>query len=513
MHPSRPQPLSLQLALVSLVSILSLGALCGVGVVCLRQLSRVSSTALHGEMELFDNTEALQDLLYQKGFVAYYMLTGEREWLVQLERSRDAFARWLERAQSGSGPSEARQILLHIAGEYGAFDETRRQTLAALEAGKRDEALQSLKSSYTHHQTLLFLCQRFSQVGHRHAQDEMALTQRSLSQRTAALLLASVAGILASLAMGYLLARRIGKPIYELQLQVASAVQKTSLQVVPGRDGLDALGDHMAALLRKLEETDAGILAQRQRLIQSEKMSAIGEVAAKLAHEILNPLAGMKAAVQLLLRAPGGEAMDLHPTANALDREITRVDQLVRRLINYAKPLTPRLQPCTVRRLFDAVSEAMRTEMERTGTQLAREEAPDLPTLELDPLLMTQALVNLVTNAFQATPPGGQVRLCARRLTHLGKEHLSLQVLDEGPGLSSEQQAKLFHPFFTTKPKGHGLGLAVTQNIVMEHGGEVTAHSRADGPGAQFEILLPLSPSPSSSAVPLEAHEPPLNSR
>jgi hypothetical protein len=212
MAPLRSWTLSVQLALVSLVSILSLSAVCGVGVVSMRQLSRIGSTALHGQLELFDNTEALQDLLYQKGFVAYYMLTGEREWLVQLERSRESFARWLERAQSGAGPSESQQVLLLIASEYGAFDETRRQTLAALDAGQREEALLRLKRSYSHHQRLLLLCQRFSQLGHSHAQSEMALTQRSLSHHTFVLLLSSIAGILASLAMGFLLARRNAPP-------------------------------------------------------------------------------------------------------------------------------------------------------------------------------------------------------------------------------------------------------------------------------------------------------------
>jgi len=491
----RPQSLSLQLALACLVSVLALGAVCGVGVISLRQLSGISSTALQGQMALFDNTSSLQELLYQKGFVASYMLTGEREWLIQLERSRQSFAQWLERAQSESGPSEGRQSLLQIAGEYGALDEVRKQAIDAFEAGQREEAQALLKRSHEYSQRLLTLCQEYSLLGRNHAQRELTLAQSSLRQRTALLILASIAGILASLTMGFLLARRIAKPIYELQLQVASAVQKTRLSVVPDRAGLEALGDHLAALLRKLEETDSAILEQRQRLIQHEKLSAIGDVAAKLAHEILNPLAGMKVAVQLLLRNTSGgrfAACEVEETAAALDREISRIDQLVRRLINYAKPLAPRRQACRLSALLGSVCDAVKTELDHAEVQLVRDEVAELPPVEVDPLLMTQALANLVNNAAQASPKKGVVTLRARRVFHLSQDSLAIEILDEGNGIPAESQAKLFHPFFTTKPKGHGLGLAITRNIILEHGGQISAANREDRPGALFSVLLPL---------------------
>lgn len=496
MEPLRPRSLSLQLALASLVSVLALGAVCGVGVVSMRQLSVLSRTALQGQMDLIGNTSGLQELLYQKGFVASYMVTGDRDYLAQLDRSRTSFAHWLEHAQDGGGPAEVRQSLLRIAREYGAHDQERRQIIDAFDGGKLEEAKALLTRSYASNQRLLSLCHEYTRLGEQYAQRELALTQSSLRQRTEQLLLSSIAGILASLAMGYLLARRIARPIYELQLQVASAVQKTRLSVAPGRAGLESLGDHMAALLRKLEETDAAILEQRNRLIQSEKLSAIGDVAAKLAHEILNPLAGMKAAAQLLLRSSRAERLtpsEVAETASALDQEISRVDQLVRRLINYAKPLSPRREPCQIETIFDAVSDATKGEVARGEVRFLRELAPDLPAVEVDPLLLTQALVNLVVNAVQAAPPKSTVQLVARRQTHLGQEHVAIQVLDEGLGISPESQEKLFHPFFTTKPKGHGLGLAMTQNIIMEHGGQIAARNRDGHRGALFEVMLPLS--------------------
>jgi hypothetical protein len=301
----------------------------------------------------------------------------------------------------------------------------------------------------------------------------------------------SIVGALASLLVGFLWARRITKPIYELQVQVESAAERTRIQVAPGRAGLDALGDQVGALVEKLEETDAALAEHRRRLIQSEKLSAVGELATKLAHEVLNPLAGMKAAVQLLAR----QGVDAE-TAEALNREITRVEALVRRLVNFSRPLAPRGEVTTVESLLDAAVEAAQPALARHGVAVERRADAGLPPVEVDPLLVTQALVNLLTNAAEAMGPdgGGAVELRAARAVVLGRDEIAIRVTDRGPGLSDGDARELFKPFFTTKRDGHGLGLAISQNILLEHGGRIVARNRPreEGRGAVFEVQLPI---------------------
>jgi signal transduction histidine kinase len=199
----------------------------------------------------------------------------------------------------------------------------------------------------------------------------------------------------------------------------------------------------------------------------------------------------MKAAVQLLAR----QGVDAE-TAEALNREITRVEGLVRRLVNFARPLAPRGEVTTVESLLDGAVEAAHPALARHNITVQRRAEAGLPPVEVDPLLVTQALVNLLTNAAEAMAGdgGGAVELSAGRALVLGRDEIAIRVADRGPGLSDGDARELFKPFFTTKRDGHGLGLAISQNILLEHGGRIVARNRPheEGHGAVFEVQLPI---------------------
>jgi signal transduction histidine kinase len=178
-----------------------------------------------------------------------------------------------------------------------------------------------------------------------------------------------------------------------------------------------------------------------------------------------------------------------------LNREITRVEGLIRRLVDFSKPLAPRVEVTTVDTLLDAATDAAQPVLERHAVTIDRKEDADLSPIEVDPLLFTQVLVNLLVNAAEAMAPGGgHVELSARRTRVLGHDEIAIRVADHGPGISDAHLAELFKPFFTTKSGGHGLGLAVSQNILLEHGGRIVAANRPpqEGKGASFEVQLPV---------------------
>jgi two-component system, NtrC family, sensor kinase len=494
---SRAIGLSARLALASLGTAIAIGIVCAVGLSSLENTAAVARVAVGQQLALIDDAAAMSAFQYQKGFVAEYLLTGNREWLAELQTSRPAFESWLAGAHAKTANPSSAKLLDDIQNEYAAYDRARKMAITLYDSKRVDEARVMLEGNHVRSQRLRDLFHDFGRTARQDAERALADTERSVGRLAHLLVGTSIAGAIASLLAGFLWARRITKPIYELEVQVQSAAERTRIQVTPGRAGLESLGEQVRALVEKLEETDAALAEHRRRLMQSEKLSAVGELAAKLAHEVLNPLAGMKAAIQLLARqgsvVPGGaEVVD---TAEALNREITRVEGLIRRLVDFSKPLAPRVEVITIETLLDAATDAAQPVLGRHAVTVERQQEADLLPVEVDPLLFTQVLVNLLVNAAEAMAPGGgRVELSARRTRMLGHDEIAIRVADHGPGLSDAHFGELFKPFFTTKPGGHGLGLAVSQNILLEHGGRIVAANRPpqEGRGATFEVQLPV---------------------
>lgn len=493
--PTRRAPsLSFRLALASVSSVGALAIVCIVGLVSLRNSSSVARSAVTRQLALVDEARVFASLLYQKGFVAHYMLTRDRGLLAQIEGRRAAFDAWLSSATRDAATQEKKDLLQRIRDSYFAYDGARRRALGLFESGEREHAVTMLGETQLHIERLLSLIEAFSDLRRRQAVETLAAAEASTQRLAAMLVGTSVLGALASVAAGFLWARRFARPIYELRLRAESAAHRARLQIDPRHDDLQGLAEHITGLLRRVEDMDGALSEQRRRLAQHEKLSEIGELAAKLAHELLNPLAGMKAAIQLLARTVAAGQIrreEVTETAAALDTEITRVDRLVRRLVDYAKPLTPRFEVCQPARLLESAVEVSRAELTRSGAELRESVESDLPALQVDPLLVTQALSNLICNAAQVSPARGAIEIDVRRETEHGAERVVFEVSDQGPGVPEEHLPRLFRPFFTTKPSGHGLGLAVSQHIVVEHGGRITARNRA-GSGAVFQVSIPV---------------------
>jgi signal transduction histidine kinase len=495
MPRSRQTLLSVRLALASIASAGAIAGVCTVALFSLGNVQSLTHDAVARQISILNDTSAFQFLLYQKGFVAEYMLTGDRRWLEPLEDSRKSFAAWLERSRAGAASEEARAVVRAIEREYAEYETDRGGAIAAFDVGRTAEAKALLARSYGSVERLLSHVREFGAVGHRHAEASLAASERTTRRLGGLLVGTSILAVLASLVVGFYWARRMARPIYDLRLHVESAAQRTSIEVTPDPGDLDGLVEDVGALVRRLEDLDATLVEQRRRLVQSEKLSAVGELAAKLAHEILNPLTGMKTAVQVLTRRPqpgAGPDDAVFETGVALEQEIGRVSDLVRRLVDYSRPLAPQVEVCPVARLLAQAQEVARSETGRAGIVVTSREDQDLPPLEIDPLLMTQALANVLRNAAQTMPDGGTIDLHAHRATDIGRAHVCITVTDEGPGIAADALPHLFLPFFTTRAKGHGLGLAVSQNIALEHGGRIVARNRADRSGAAFDLWIPL---------------------
>jgi signal transduction histidine kinase len=238
------------------------------------------------------------------------------------------------------------------------------------------------------------------------------------------------------------------------------------------------------------------ISAARARLVQTEKLAALGQLATAIAHEVRNPLAVIRSAAQGLSETAPPDDAESHRACSFITAEIDRLSNVITSLLAFARP--PQLAPRAVDvvTLFDRALLLAGDELTGTGLRIRRDEARDLPPVRADPDLVCQVLLGLLANAAEVVPAGGEVALEARPAA----DEVELAVADSGPGVAPELRERVFEPFFTTRPRGTGLGLAVARQIVEAHGGRIAVGERPGG-GARFVIRLPSAREPVSDTA------------
>jgi len=235
-----------------------------------------------------------------------------------------------------------------------------------------------------------------------------------------------------------------------------------------------------------LESQVEAINAARARLVQSEKLAALGQLATAIAHEVRNPLGVIRSAAQGVSETLRVEDTDGRRACSFILTEIDRLNNVISSLLAFARPLRLAPRQVAVGQVFDAALMLAREELSGKGLRVSRREAADLPSVRADPDLLSQVLLGLLANAADVTSPGGELFLEARRVDSA----IELAVADTGPGVPADLRARIFEPFFTTRERGTGLGLAIARQIVEAHGGRIDVGERSGG-GARFAIRLP----------------------
>ncbi len=227
-------------------------------------------------------------------------------------------------------------------------------------------------------------------------------------------------------------------------------------------------------------------------LRRRERLAALGEMAAGLAHEIRNPLGGIALYASMLEQTLAGHA-DAGASARKISEGVRSLDRLVGEILDFAQEDRLERQPCQLGGILAEVDAIARPWADRSGARASFDDRADELWIDADPLRLRQVLTNLVINGLQAAGEGGQVQVNARYRQvpppgHCGE--VQIEVLDSGPGIPADMLDRIFNPFFTTKPTGTGLGLAIVHRIVEAHGGTIRATNRPEG-GARFAVTIP----------------------
>ena len=246
----------------------------------------------------------------------------------------------------------------------------------------------------------------------------------------------------------------------------------------------------LRALLGQRDKALEDLHTAQETLVQAEHQAAMGFLTAGLAHEIRNPLGAIRGAAEIL----GDATTEPVPAraASILVAETERLDGVLTRFLRFARPENGPLEVANLSTIVEEVAELVGAEAEQRGVAIMHVKCSATPSAELDTGAVRQVLLNLVVNAMQVQPEGGQIRLLSGIDTDAAGLPLFVRVEDAGPGIPEAQRAAVFHPYYSTRPGGTGLGLAISRRVLTEHGGTVRVGDGALG-GASFEIRLPVT--------------------
>jgi len=237
------------------------------------------------------------------------------------------------------------------------------------------------------------------------------------------------------------------------------------------------------------------VYKMQEEILRMDRLVSLGEISSGIAHEIRNPLAGIKTTAQAM-----GEEMDKGDSKreylNRITKEIDRLNNLLKMFFSFAKPQKPNLVFCNIKDVVKEITPLLIKDIADRGITFVERYNPGLPKVKADLNQMHQVFLNLFLNAIQAMPNGGELRIEAgpvfsKSLNPSHADYVQVAVSDTGQGMPANILSKIFDPFFTTKAKGVGLGLSISYQIIKKHGGTIRVESQT-GNGTSFFITLPL---------------------
>jgi len=269
----------------------------------------------------------------------------------------------------------------------------------------------------------------------------------------------------------------------EVELETSEGTRRVGVSV----QAIQEDGEKMGALVT-LRDLDS-IESINTQLQVSERLAALGRITAGVAHEVKNPLNSMRLWLENLKESlPQDQDANSHQAVQVLDKEIDRLDAVVKRFLDFTRPMEVRLEQTQLSQLLKEVLDVARPQLQKANVEVVQSLPSDVPEVLVDRDLLKQAVLNLVLNAVEAMPGGGQIRLELTRRAEMAE----ISVTDTGRGIPPENRQKIFQLFFTTRPGGSGIGLASTFRIVQLHNGSIDFTSEV-GRGTTFRIELPLA--------------------
>jgi len=449
-------------------------------------LERRALTALGESMARTRTYAELETAMFDQSEMVWRYLSGLDPTARQEFRlTGEVVGYWQDRWRGELRPEEA-PLADGIAGIQRQIVTVSDSVFQLADAGHREEAYRlaqrelrgRLQPALTQMNRAIYRRARESSVRGAYSRLEEILADEGRTL-LAIIALALIVGLLAS----WLISRGLARPVGELTRAMA-AVGAGDLDHPIRVTSRDELGD----LARALERMTRRLRDSRAQLVQAEKLASIGEMSAAVAHGLRNPLASLRAAAQLVRRHPASPSSAEH--LDAIILEVDRLDRRISHLLSFSRPAPFHPVSESLSRLIEELLPAVAAPLHEHRVDLETAVPASLPHVHVDPMQLEQAILEIVSNALDAMPAGGRLRIGAFTADGSGRHDVVLEVSDTGGGIPEQVLASVCEPFFTTRPEGTGLGLAIAKRYVEQNGGRLEIASRP-GEGTTVRLRLP----------------------
>ncbi len=424
-------------------------------------------------------------LVNQKGFVSYYLLDSNPDWLRQLGTYRQIFKERLRITRDLAEDSQQKEAINRIAVEYARFIELKDRVIVYYEMGQEVAGAELHPESRELFFSILEQCEKYKE-SHMSMVLEVKENARMQARR---LRVAAFAAVFLDCLIGVLLAVLLLKQVLVPVRKLTLEAERHEGKFRP-KDEINALQQSVRGLIGDVDESHSQLAKSREHLLQAEKMALVGQLAAGMAHGIRNPFTSVKMRLfslgrTLELTEPQTEDFDV------INQEIRHIDTIIQNFLEFSRP--PRFEPLAISpsEIVDAVIQLVHHRLKANDATIEVLRNQPLPAIQADPERLKEAMVNLIVNACAAMGSGGHITIREETATDasLGKAVI-IHISDNGPGIPAAIQKKIFQPFFTTKEEGTGLGLSIVDRIIRDHQGRVDLFSET-GKETMFSLVFP----------------------
>jgi signal transduction histidine kinase len=451
------------------------------------QTDKLLITINEENLMAYQSAEALTiSLVNQKGFVSYYFMDGDPDWLRQLGEYRQIFKERLREASFYAVNQREKDILENIASEYALYLKAQDIVISHYEVGELEAGAELHPEVRKRFFKILELCGAYRDSYSRKIE---ALQEKSRIKREK---LRYIIGVAMSVELGlaiflmYTLVIHILRPLNKLAMEISrSAHLGTEDNVV------NLLSSGVHGLLKEVDQTAYKLEKSREHLQQAEKMVLVGKLAAGMAHSIRNPFTSVQMRLFSLKRS-----LDLTDVQkedlDVIAEEIKHIDTIVQNFLEFSRAPKLKIQSISPSTVVDMTIQLLQHRIKSYDVEIRVLRNGELPMLQADPEQLKEVLVNIIINACEAMHTGGEIKIVEASGHHpdMGPV-VELRLEDNGPGITQEVLEHIFDPFFTTKEEGTGLGLSIVKRIIEEHQGRIDVSS-TKGSGASFIITLPI---------------------